>query len=268
MASKGKASGFPMASYRPEAYGIWSVALAIVRLLECFSRDPANALRILCGNKGLASRIIEIMAQERPGFPNGTLAAGWGIINEVIALLRKYGIESLQWAKARQDEKIKWEKLPLPARLSCRAGKLAEEARQAHPAQFEALRAQSNAAQAHIGSKAISSKLKPSIRRAAQAPKILKYICHLSSWSGNTFHMADWEAHKAAVLPSQLPGRFVSKLISGLLPFGKRVKRYQECYLPQCLPCPAEAGVAPADPETQDHFFQCRCPRRRGMLIP
>ena len=45
---------------------------------ECFSRDPTNALRILCDNKGLANRIIEIMAQERPGFPNGALAAGWG----------------------------------------------------------------------------------------------------------------------------------------------------------------------------------------------
>ena len=98
------------------------------------------------------------MAQERPDFPNDTLAADWGIANEIAALLRKYGTESLQWAKARQDEKAKWEKLPLPARLSCRAGKLAEEARQARPAQLGALRAPSSAAQACAGSKAASSK--------------------------------------------------------------------------------------------------------------
>ena len=69
-----------------------------------------------------------------------------GIASEAMALLRKHGIESLQWAKAHQDEKTKWEKLPVPARLSCRAGKLAEEAHQAQPAQLGGLRAPSNAA--------------------------------------------------------------------------------------------------------------------------
>lgn len=172
----------------------------------------------------------------------------------------------LQWAKARQGEKIKWEKLPLPARLSCKAGKLAEEARRAHPAQLEALRAPSNAAQAYAGSKATNSKLKPATRMIAQAPKALDHACRSNSWSERAFRMAGWEARKPAVPPSQLPGRLASKLIHRLLPFGKRAKRYREYYLPQCLPCPAEAGVAPAGPEGQARFFRRRRPRRRGLL--
>ena len=63
-----------------------------------------------------------------------------------------------------------------------------------------------------------------------------------------------------------LPGRLASKLARRLLPFGKQAKRHREYYLPQCLPCPAEAGVAPAGPEDQGHFFRCRCPRRRELL--
>ena len=143
---------------------------------------------------------------------------------------------------------------------------LAEEARRAHPAQLAALRPHSSAAQAHIGSKATHSKLKQAARKIALAPRILKHVCHSNKWSERTFHMAGWEAHKPAVTSSKLPGRLASKLAHKLLPFGKRAKRYREYYLSQCLPCPAEGGAAPAGPEGQARFFQCRCPRRRGLL--
>ena len=130
-----------------------------------------------------------------------------------------------------EDFLVHFFSISLPARLSCKAGKLAEEARLAHPVQLEALRARSNAAQAYIGSKATNSKLKPAIRNIAQAPKILNHACNSNKWSERTFHLAGWEVHKPAVPPSKLPGRFASKLIHRLLPFGKRVKRYQEYYL-------------------------------------
>ena len=108
--------------------------------------------------------------------------------------------------------------------------------------------------------------MRQAIRKIAQAPKILEHARHSNKWSERAFRMAGWEARKPAVPPSQLSGRFASKLIHRLLPFGKRAKRYREYYLPQCLPCPAEAGVAPAGPEDQAHFFRCRCSRRRGLL--
>ena len=50
------------------------------------------------------------------------------LFSEIMILLRKHGAESLQRAKARQDEKAKWEKLSLPAMLSCKAGRLVEAA--------------------------------------------------------------------------------------------------------------------------------------------
>ena len=73
------------------------------------------------------------------------------------------------WAKARQGEKAKWEGLPLLARLSCEAGRLAGEAHQLRGPQLQAARAPSNAAQARAGSKAASSKLKQEVLAHAGA---------------------------------------------------------------------------------------------------
>ena len=92
MVSKEKASGFPAASCRAGAHGTWSLALAAARLLECYHKGPAKALRALRGSKGLASKVNEILTKERPGFPTDALAAGWGIGHEAMALLRKHGV--------------------------------------------------------------------------------------------------------------------------------------------------------------------------------
>ena len=122
MRSRGRACGSPMASRRSEAYGMWSFALAIARLFQCFSREPFKLAHLRCGSKALAGKAIKAMERQRQALPSEALEAGWGIASEAMLLLGKYGTESLQWAKAHQDEKIKWEKLSLPARLSCRAG--------------------------------------------------------------------------------------------------------------------------------------------------
>ena len=103
MESNGQAAGFPMASRRPEAYGAWSFLLAIARLSELCEEDPPEIAAAACGNEGLASKIQEILPQERPQFPSGTLQAGWDAASEAAILLKKCKATSLGWAKGHQD---------------------------------------------------------------------------------------------------------------------------------------------------------------------
>ena len=88
------------------------------------------------------------MAQERPGFPSGTLGAGWGTACEVLLLLRKHGAESLQRASACQGGKALLKGLPLEASASGEAGKLAEEAHSLPKPSLKPPRPASNAEQA------------------------------------------------------------------------------------------------------------------------
>ena len=88
MQHKGPASGFPMTSYRAEAYGTWSLLLAVVRMFQHCGRNPKKAMRSLCDNKALVNKINEILTRERPAFPNDTLDSDWDAINEILILLQ------------------------------------------------------------------------------------------------------------------------------------------------------------------------------------
>ena len=247
----GKAHGYPMTSYRAEAFGMWSILLFMIKGFE-FLQLPTSPqiLELYCDNEALVKKINTLIVQARPVFPNETLQSDWDIVYEIVRLL-KISLQKVSWIKGHQDEDIPKDQLSLPAQLNCEADELAELAHSL-PFNFNSkFRSPHNPIQVYHRDQPVTSKLKRTLRRMIKSPPLQDYILKkITWWTPTIFHMVDWEAHARAISSSSLPDRFVTKFIHDLLPTGKRVHRYKPFYDHRCPSCYREY---------EDHFHCFTC---------
>ena len=54
---KGRAHGYPMTSFRAEAYGMWSILMFVIKANKFLNLPPENKLLLYCDNKALVNMI-------------------------------------------------------------------------------------------------------------------------------------------------------------------------------------------------------------------
>ena len=258
---KGRAVGYPMTSYRAEAFGLWSILLFLTRTRALFNIPYSEYITIYCDNDALVEMVNARYAQERPTFPNETLLADWDIRQE-IELLMDVNHQTISWVKGHQDEKTPYEKLPLDAQLNCNADELANKAQDLQPnILYQPFRAPNNPAQIHYGTNSITSKVKRLLRRSLSGKELLRYIETQAGWEPGTSDLVDWDSHQAAISGSSIPDKFVTKFTHDILPTGSRVHCYQKFYSHKCPSCFA-------DHEDLTHFLLCPHPDRLKWISP
>ena len=75
-----------------------------------------------------------------------------------------------------------------------------------------------NPIQVHAKNVTITSKVKRNLRRLAKAPKLMDHITKKANWPEGVFHTIDWVAHQSLIQNTDLPNRFITKVVHNMLP--------------------------------------------------
>ena len=156
--NKGRAFGYPMTSFRAEAFGICSILIYLSTQSNA-TQGFFTTLQIVCDNEALVDTINQLLTQSRPEFPNDTLKPDWDVLQCIRNTHQQTPTVQIRWIKSHQDEDIHFKDLSLPAQLNCEADQLAREA---HDLPFiEApLRFPGNPIQVYHQSQVVTSHLK------------------------------------------------------------------------------------------------------------
>ena len=250
---KGRVFGFPITSFRAEAFGIGSILLFLSKAFS-ISAPVTSQLNIVCDNKALVDVIEKKMNQQYPTFANSTLDSDWDILQYILSHLRTLPFVSIGWIKGHQDDETDYNELDLPAQLNCDADKLADNA---HQLQLLTTKIQfpGSQIQIHHNQSPVTSKFRATLRKCIKTGPMMDHLCKTNHWTQTIFDQINWEAHKQSVSNSDLPGKFVSKLVHNLLPTGSRVHKYKPFYDHRCPSC--------GEPqEDQYHLLRCQHPDR------
>jgi hypothetical protein len=260
---KGYARGYPMSSFRAEAYGRLGFLVFLKNMMEFHQVKPHEDTKIdtYCDNDPLRKRLI---AAKDPWSPSFFLKADTDVMMEIEETKTKIPItESFYWVKGHQDDEnnTPFEDRPWPVQLNILADEQATEAlntlqqRRTYPPPMIRLPACPIYLLAQ-GREQTSHELN-TLRTDMGRDKMEQYMMKLHKWSFGVLKTVAWFPYERAMNSLTDAERvFVVKLSHNWLPVGK--KQHQiGAENDQCVLCTMA--------EDTDHLFQC--PQRKEWRI-
>ena len=253
---RGTARGFPMQSFRAEAYGRLAVFRFILRFIEFYGLCKSNKCRIrtYCDNSGMLVKEEQRIQRE------------WDEVtfwkegdSDVIDLLAKTREDlpriSTEHIKGHQDDDMEYDELPRPAQLNVLADELATLAlNEAH----ESSRGQApnmiplpncGAYLIHNGQYQ-TSKEEQLLQFAIHEKEMDDYLRERNEWTQDTVEGIDWTAHHRALKRVDWNKKvFILKLSHRWLPTGTKMLTWKKQSHDECKLCKTS--------EIYDHLFLC-----------
>ena len=284
----GPARGKDPTSYRAEAYGLLSVLRFLVQIQEfcqipgppewqwTVTSDNLSMVDVINGttvegnpqlnlhdwtqwnaNSSDVDDVDQITsANSTNGQPNPTLEPEWDVLHEIQwAFSRQLHGGIIVHTKGHQDDKAKYDTLPLLAQLNIDADELAGKFQDHHgAARAHVLLFPHAAAQVHIHGGTITSRLPFMLRMAETGPPLQEYICRKNNWTTADFDTINWAAHSAVIKSHNAQRIHFTKKLHEVLPTNyilhRRSPDRQQC------PCCDDPN------ENHDHVIRCPSPAR------
>jgi hypothetical protein len=251
---KGHARGYPMSSYRAEAYGKLAWLLFLDHYCKCFGITINCTIQSYCDN-------MEVIKQTRFSARMDKvwdcLRADYDLLREIVHVqesLRKNAayMVSGQWIKGHQDATKGRDKLPIPARLNIKADELATEALRSisnHDRQLPTIPWTQCRATLYVDGKPYTRAETYQLRWKWRESEFQGYLIDRWGLKTGDIQRINWAGYRLARNRMTLAVcTFSTKLLIGWLASGTRMEKYGN-RLTKCHRC---NGV-----ETVDHIFRC-----------
>ena len=260
--NSGVARGFPMQSFRAEAYGTLSALSLILRYCEFQSIPTIAPITHHCDNEALVKKLKRSLLTPNAVYTN-TTAADHDILSQITQTVNDLPAEYSIWhVRSHQDDHTEFQLLPRPAQLNVLADRTCTRAlrhfegtsRHMLPISAGKLYISHNGTTYTSGEKHL-------LQRALVTTECEEYLHHLNGWNQVQHDLIDWHIRgKTLRSLSADRSRFVSKLCSRWLPVGTKLQQTDQRASADCPFCRQQ--------ETLPHLFSCpqRTDHRRTLI--
>jgi predicted RNA-binding Zn-ribbon protein involved in translation (DUF1610 family) len=242
-----------MQSFRAEAYGMLSMLLFMVRVLELFELPFPPRVEVYTDNESLINRIKRKQRLRGEEFPNSTLESDWDVVQAILRMIKLFPKVNINHVQGHQDDHEAVHKLSNEAQANVSADEYADKFHKysSHKKDLVPMIA-GTGAQLDTEWGTITSQMKKHIRNMATKEALIEYIAKHEKWDETIHSRIDWESYSYAMRNCKtVSQQFLTKLTMDLLPMGKTVHRYKSYYDHHCPSCGEEH-------ETRSHVLRCR----------
>jgi hypothetical protein len=265
----GPAVGYPMQSFRAEAYGRLAAVCFLRRYIEFYAVDTVGngtnadaqiAMAIsYTDSKSLLDRLVQ-HATRHVESSFDRMKNDSDVIFEIAAVEKAAGLQMKgEWVKGHQDDHADYQDLPLEAKLNVLADELATMALNQHREHDQPLPMNplpsTNVYLCTEEGALVTSREKRLIQQRLPETEMRDFLMDKYDWNIHTWQQIEWDAFRIARNAVQ-PGRkgrqgmakFVTKWTSKWIAVGRRTARYSGTE-DLCPLCKAE--------EDYDHIVTC-----------
>ena len=253
--TNGPAMGWPMSSFRAEAWSIWNLLSFLCHLLKHygFHGNPIQILTLYTDSLSFIQRFNELRSYGDQWYSSIFMRKDIDLFTEIFATLRQFPYYvQFEHVPGHQDTAVSYYFLSRPAQLNVQADTMATAALNRQPYGTSPtipllpntkVRLISMAYGPHTGDELST------LRKLFPGKRLAAYFHHKFEWTDTTHNLIDWVAFEQANAKTDISRTFLSKLLAGWLPTNSRLSRYEPISA-QCPCCPSE--------ETQTHLYTCR----------
>ena len=253
--ANGPAMGWPMSSFRAEAWSIWNLLSFLRHLLlhYGFQGNPIQILTIHTDSLSFIQRFQELQSYGELWYSSIYMRKDIDIFTEIFATLRTFPYYiQFEHVPGHQDNEVSYYFLSRPAQLNVQADLRATAALDRQPLGHRPtipwlpntkVRLVTAAHGPQTGDELST------LRKLFPGKRLASYFHHKFGWNDAAHQLIDWVSFEQATAKTEISRTFLAKLLVGWLPTNSRLSRYE--------PISAHCPNCPCD-ETQTHLYTCR----------